>query len=399
MRFRYKVIDENMSVTEGVLEAVDLEAAKRILFENKWQVIELEEASKILNWLDRSIERKLSYESISAFCSQMALIIKTGANLVKGLEILKMQSRDRRLQKVISFLINEVSRGSSLSAAMKSCGVFPELLINLVTVGEQSGNLDSVLNNMAEYYDRENFIRKKITSASIYPAILTVVLVIIIFFFINFILPEITSLMSETGGQLPLITRFMINTANFLTSNFWLIVMVLALLAFIYTRLSRNEVFRFWVDGLKLRLPLIGKNLKNVITVRFCRTMALFLKASIPIVTILDSMKNVLGNEIPRRAVMQAKEKIIKGKGLAAAFGEEKFFDQMVIQMMTIGEETGQLDDLMEEMAHFYDKQVELGISKMVALVEPLFTIIIGIFAGIMIISVALPIFNLSSGM
>lgn len=399
MRFRYKVIDENMSVTEGVLEAVDLEAAKRILFENKWQVIELEETSKILNWLDRSIEGKLSYESISAFCSQMAMIIKTGANLVKGLEILKMQSRDRRLQKAISFLINEVSRGSSLSTAMKSCGAFPELLINLVTVGEQSGNLDSVLNNMAEYYDRENFIRKKITSASIYPAILTVVLVIIIFFFINFILPEITSLMSETGGQLPLITRFMINTANFLTSNFWLIVMALALLVLIYTRLSKNEVFRFWVDGLKLRLPLIGKNLKNVITVRFCRTMALFLKASIPIVTILDSMKNVLGNEIPRRAVMQAKEKIIKGKGLAAAFGEEEFFDQMVIQMMTIGEETGQLDDLMEEIAHFYDKQVELGISKMVALVEPLFTIIIGIFAGIMIISVALPIFNLTSGM
>jgi len=399
MQFNYKVIDEHKQIKRGTLEAVDKEAAKRNLLENKWQIIELQESNQILGFLNKALESKLSFESISSFCTQMAMMIRTGANLVKGLEILKAQSRDKNLQRVITTMITEVSRGSSLSAAMKTCGnALPELLINLVAVGEQSGNLDTVLNNMAEYYERENFIRKKIASASVYPAILTAVMIILVIFFINFILPEITGLLTESGGELPLITQVMIGSATFLKDKFFIILFGVLGLVVLFFRLQAIPKYKLKIDGYKLRIPLLGKNMKNVITARFCRTLALFLKASIPIVPILDSMEKIVGNEVSRLAVAQAKEKIIKGKGLAAAFGEEKFFDEMVIQMMTIGEETGQLDDLMEEIAKFYDKQVEIGISKMVALVEPVFTIIIGIFAGIMVISVALPILNMSQG-
>jgi len=399
MEFSYKVIDEKNTIKKGAIEAHDKEAAKRIIIDNNWQIIELEETSKVLAWINKPIETKLSFEAISSFCTQMAMMVRTGANLIKGLEILRDQTKDKNLQRVITTLITEVSRGSSLSAAMRACGdSLPELLISLVTVGEQSGNLDKVLNNMAEYYDRENFIRKKIANASVYPVILTAVLVILVIFFVNFILPEISGLLAESGGELPLITQIMINSATFLADNFLLIVLILFGIAGIFMRLRNIPTNRIKIDALKLRLPMFGKNLKNVITARFCRTLALFLKASIPIIPILDSMEKIVGNEVSRLAVAQAREKIIKGKGLAAAFGEEKFFDEMVIQMMTIGEETGQLDDLMEEIAIYYDKEVEMGITKMVALVEPVFTIIIGILAGIMIISVALPIFSLSDG-
>lgn len=399
MQFNYKVIDEHKQIKRGTLEALDKEAAKRNLLDNKWQIIELKESNQIFGFLNKALESKLSFESISSFCTQMAMMIRTGANLVKGLEILKAQSGDKNLQRVVTTMITEVSRGSSLSAAMKTCGnALPELLINLVAVGEQSGNLDAVLNNMAEYYDRENFIRKKIASASVYPAILTGVLVILVIFFINFILPEITGLLTESGGELPLVTQVMIGSATFLQEKFLVILIGIFGLVVLFFRMQSIPKYKLKIDALKLRTPLIGKNIKNVITARFCRTMALFLKASIPIVPILDSMEKIVGNEVSRLAVAQAKEKIIKGKGLATSFGEEKFFDEMVIQMMIIGEETGQLDDLMEEIAQFYDKQVEIGITRMVAMVEPMFTIIIGIFAGIMVISVALPILNLSEG-
>lgn len=396
MLFKYKVIDENKIIT-GKLEALDLEAAKRIIYENDWQIIEIQEAANILQWLNKPLDKKLSYEAISNFCNQMAMMVRTGANLVKGLEILKAQTRDKNLQRTLDTIITEVSRGSSLSEGMKACeGSLPELLVNLVAVGEQSGNLDLVLNNMAEYYERENFIRKKIASAAVYPIILTGVLVLLVVFFINFILPEITGLITQSGGELPLITQIMISSTTFLAKYFWLLGLIGFGLVMFYLRISRIPKYRLQIDSLKLRLPLVGKNINNVITARFCRTMSLFLKASIPIVPILNSMEKVLGNEVSRLAVVEAKEKIIKGKGLAQAFGEEKFFDEMVIQMMTIGEETGQLDDLMEEIAVYYDKQVEIGITRMVALVEPIFTIIIGIFAALMIISVALPIFDMS---
>jgi type IV pilus assembly protein PilC len=399
MQFSYKVIDEHNNVQKGVLEAIDQEAAKKIILDNKWQLIELTESGNIFNWMNKAIETKLSYETISSFCTQMAMLIRTGTNLVKGLEILRVQTKDKSLNRVISTLITEVSRGSSLSAAMKACGnVLPPLLINLVKTGEESGHLDTVLNNMAEYYERENFIRKKIASAAVYPLMLTGVMIVLVIFFINFILPEITGLISESGAELPLITQIMLAAASFLTNNILLLLLGLIGIAGIYYKLSTIPHYKYKIDGLKLKIPLLGKNMQNVITARFCWTMSLFLKASIPIVPILDSMEKIVGNEVARVAVLQAREQLIKGKGLAAAFRAEGFFDEMVIQMMTIGEETGQLDDLMEEIAQYYDKQVEIGISKMVALVEPVFTIIIGIFAGLMIISVALPIFSLSEG-
>ena len=397
MLFKYKIIDEKQDLATGKLEAVDLEAAKRIMYGNGWQIIEVRESSNILLWLNKPLDNKLSYEAISNFCTQMAMMIRTGSNIVKGLEILKSQTNDKKLKTTLEVLITEVSRGSSLSDAMKACkGSLPELLVNLVAIGEMSGNLDIVFKNMSDYYDRENFIRKKVISAAVYPVVLTVVLIMLVAFFINFILPEIATLFSESGGQLPLITRMVISSTTFLAHYFWLIILLIGTLVMLYFRLARIPGIRLKLDILKLRLPLVGRNINNLITARYCRTMALFLKASIPIVPILNAIEKIMGNEVPRLAVARAKEKIVKGKGLAEAFGEEQFFDEMVIQMMTIGEETGQLDDLMEEIANYYDKQVEIGITRMVALVEPIFTIIIGILAALMIISIALPIFDLS---
>lgn len=398
MRFTYKVVDEKYNVQKGVLEASDKPAAKRILLENKWQVIELEEVSRILDFMNQTIETKLSYSAISSFCTELSMMIRTGANLIRGLETLQAQTKDKNLQRVISTMISEVSKGSSLSAAIRACGnALPSLLSSLVAVGEQSGNLEDVLSNMAKYYDRENFIRKKISSAAVYPAILTGVLVVLIIFFINVILPEITVLLKDTGGELPLITRVLISSASFLTDYFFLLLASVLALVGGYLKARSIPRFKLKKDDWKLRIPVLGKNIKNILTARFCRTMALFLKASIPIVTILDSMEKIMGNEVSRIAIIEAKDKIIKGQGLAEAFKEEKFFDELVIQMMTMGEETGQLDELMAEIADYYDKQVEIGITKMIALVEPIFTILIGIFAGLMIIAVALPIMNLSN--
>ncbi len=398
MQFRYKVINEQMKIASGVLDAVDLDAAKRTLSENQWQMIELSEVKGWSSMLGKEIKGKVKYESVSAFCSQMAMMIRSGANLVRGLEILQAQSEDRRLKEVIETVFRGVSRGNSLARAMRDTqGALPDLLINLVAVGEQSGMLDSVLTSMAEYYERENFIRKKIASAAIYPVIMTVVLVGLIAFFLGFILPEIMDLLTQNGQKLPAITQFIVDSAKFLQVYGLVLLVVIAGLVLALYRLLRIPKYRYYLDNLLLRLPLLGKNTRNVVTARFSRTLALFLHASIPIVPILNSMENIVGNEVPRLAVVRARERMIRGETFASAFGQEKFFDPLVIQMMSIGEETGRLEELMQEVANNYDKRVEIGVARMVALVEPIFTIIIGIFAGGMIISIALPIFNMAN--
>ncbi|GAB6171446.1 type II secretion system F family protein [Paradesulfitobacterium aromaticivorans] len=398
MQFRYKVINEQMQIAAGVLEAVDLDAAKRTLAENAWQLIELSEVKGWSSLLGQEFKGKVKYESVAAFCSQMAMMIRSGANLVRGLEILQAQSEDRRLKEVIETVFRGVSRGNSLAQAMRDTqGALPDLLVNLVAVGEQSGMLDSVLTSMAEYYERENFIRKKIASAAIYPVIMTVVLVGLIAFFLGFILPEIMDLLTQNGQKLPAITQFIVDSSNFLKAYGLVLVVVLVGLSAALSRLFRIPKYRYYLDDFLLRLPLMGKNTRDVVTARFSRTLALFLHSSIPIVPILNSMENIVGNEVPRLAVVRARERVIRGETLALAFGQEKFFDPLVIQMMSIGEETGRLEELMEEVANNYDKRVEIGIARMVALVEPIFTIIIGIFAGGMIISIALPIFNMAN--
>ncbi|MHB1653744.1 MAG: type II secretion system F family protein [Desulfitobacteriaceae bacterium] len=398
MRFRYKVIDEKMHMTEGLLEAVDLEAAKRTALDNRWQIIDIKLARGLDRWLGQEIQAKIKYESVSAFCSQLAMMIRSGANLVRGLEILQSQMEDRRLREVIETIYRGVSRGNSLAQAMQETrGALPSLLVNLVAVGEQSGMLDSVLTSMAEYYERENFIRKKITSAAIYPVIMTVVLIGLVAFFMGFILPEIMDLLTQNGQSLPPITQFIVDSSNFLTTRGWVLLLSLSVLTFLAYRLFRIPKYRYFRDAFLLRLPLIGKNTRNVVIARFSRTLALFLHSSIPIVPILTSLESIVGNEVPRLAMVRARERVIQGETLASAFGQEKFFDPLVVQMMSIGEETGRLEELMGEVANSYDKRVEIGIARMVALVEPIFTIIIGIFAGGMIISIALPIFNMAN--
>lgn len=398
MQFKYKVIDEKMVMVEGLLEAVDYEAAKRILRGNGWQIITLAEPRGLSSVLNKRFETKIKYESIAAFCSQLAMMIRSGANLVRGLEILQSQVEDKQLKEALETIVLGVSRGDSLSQAMRDCRrALPELLINLVAVGEESGSLESVLTNMADYYERENFIRKKVTSAAIYPAILTVVLIGLVVFFMNFILPEIMDLMVQNGQDLPFITQMIINTSVGLQKyGLYMLFGILVLIIGLY-KLFEIPKYRYFLDAFLLRLPLFGKNLRSVILARFTRTLALFLNSSIPIVPILNSMESIVGNEIPRLAVIRSRERIIQGETLALAFGQEQFFDPLVIQMIAIGEETGRLEELMGDIANHYDKKVEIGITRMVALVEPVFTIIIGIFAGGLIIAIALPIFNMAS--
>ena len=397
MMFKYKIINEEMRLAEGVLEASDLEAAKGIILSNQWQLIRLSQVRGLDNILFAS-RGKVKLEAVSAFCSQLAMMIRSGANLVRGLEILQEQMEDKRLKEVIQTIFQEVSRGNSLSAGMRANrGALPELLLNLVAVGEESGSLDSVLISMAEYYERENFIRKKLVSASIYPAMMTAVLIALVFFFMGFILPSITDLISQNGQTLPVITQIIISSANFLSAKGWLLGLGFAGLAFGQHRLFKIPKYRFYKDTFMLSLPLLGKNTKDVITARFSRTLALFLHSSIPIVTILNSLENIVGNEVPRLAVARARDRIIRGEPIAAAFSQEKFFDPLVMQMISIGEETGRLEELMGELANNYDKRVEIGLARLVAMVEPVFTVIIGIFAGGLIISIALPIMNMSN--
>lgn len=400
MRFRYKVIDEKFNLIEGILEAHNFEAARRLVIDNHWQLISL---SKVSNWsqrLNMVVQNKVKYDSIASLCSQLAMMIRSGTNIAKGLNIiLQSEQEDKHLRPVIETLYNNVSEGSSLSEAMKETeGALPELLVNLVSVGEDSGNLDVVLSNMAEYYERENYIRKKIISASIYPIILTAVLVGLVILFLGFILPDITEIITGNGQQLPVITQMVIGLSDFVITKGWLLLLVTVGVGVAFYRLIRIPRYRLLWHQFLIGTPVLGRNIKDVAFARVSRTLALFLQSAVPIMQILFSLEKIVDNEVPKQALARIRAKVIKGDSIAGAFGQEPFFDALLIQMMLIGEETGRLEELMVEVANNYDKRVDVGIARLVGLVEPVFTLIIGGFAAVIIISIAIPIFSMSSG-
>ncbi|TGE34190.1 type II secretion system F family protein [Desulfosporosinus sp. Sb-LF] len=399
MRFRYKVIDEQFKLIEGTLEAHNYEAARRVVFDNHWQLISL---SKVSNWTQRLnsvVQNKIKYAAIASLCSQLAMMIRSGTNIAKGLNIILQSSiEDKRLRPVIETVFNSVSEGSSLSEAMKETeGALPELLVNLISVGEESGNLDLVLTSMAEYYERENFIRKKIVSAAIYPIILVGVLIALVIFFLGFILPQLTDLITSNGQQLPVITQVVINLSDFIRTRGWLLVLSFGGMGVAFYRLIKIPRYRLFWHQFLLGIPILGRNMKDVVIARISRSLALFLHSAVPIVQILFSLEKIVDNEVTKQAMGRIRDKVIKGESIAGAFGQEPFFDALLIQMMLIGEETGRLEELMIEVANSYDKRVDLGISRLVSLVEPVFTLIIGGFAALIIVSIAVPIFNMST--
>lgn len=398
MQFKYKAITDNNLIKNGSVEAVDMDAARRMLLDSHWQIIKLEDVPEVDQWFARTFNNKMKSDTIAAFSNQLAMLIRSGVNMVRSLDILQSQMGDKRIKNVVRELYKGVSRGNSLAQSMRdSDGGIPELLISLVAVGEESGNLDSVLLSMADYYERDSFVRKKIGSAMVYPVVLTFVLIGLVVLFINFILPEMTSLLKDNNQSLPFITQMMLAGTDFLTRNWMVIAAGFAALFLALHQAFKIPRYRYMRDAFLLRVPIFGKTVKESVTARFTRTLALFLHSSIPIVPIFNSMEGVLGNEVARSALLKAKDRVIRGETLYVAFGEQGFFDPLVIQMMMVGEETGRLEELMEEVANHYDKLVEVGIGRLIALVEPAFTLLIGIFAGALIISIALPIFSMST--
>jgi type IV pilus assembly protein PilC len=398
MQFKYRVIADDNTIKDGTLEAVDLDAARRVLLDSRWQIIKLEDVPEMDRLFGRSFQSKIKPDALAGFSNQLAMLIRSGVNMVRSLDILQSQMGDKRIKEIVRRFYTGVSRGSSLAQAMRdSESGIPELLISLVGVGEESGNLDSVLISMSAYYERDSFVRKKIASAMVYPIVLTFVLIGLVVLFMNFILPEMSSMLKSNNTPLPLITQLMLSGAAFLTQNWIFILAGFAALVLGLRQAFKIPRYKLWRDAFLLRLPIFGPTIKDSVTARFSRTMALFLHSSIPIVPIFNSMEGVLGNEVARKALLAARERVIRGDMLYVAFGEQGFFDPLVIQMMMVGEETGRLEELMDELANHYEKLVEIGIGRLIALVEPAFTLIIGLFAGTLIISIALPIFSMST--
>lgn len=395
-KFKYKAWDNKFNIINGVIEEESYDAAEEKLRNTGLSIVSINEKQDIASLLPFLQNKNLlSNEDLSTFCGQVATIVQSGVNMVKGLSILEEQLKKKKLKLVISEILAEVKRGKALSSSMADTGVFPQLLIDTVASGELSGNIDSVLFNMENYFEREAAIKNQVMSAAIYPIVLLCMCFGMIIFFNFFIYPDLKDIFSNM--QLPLITKIVLGVLNFVNSNFIAIIAAIFVIILIINYMKSIPSVNNKLSQASLKIPVLGQVRINFITTRFIRSMAIFMKSSVPILSVFDSIQSIVGNYYVSEKIHSMKTDIINGKSIADSIERQHIFEPLMVQMIRVGEETGRLDDILFKLSDIYDKKLDSNIKRLMALAEPVFILIIGIAVAAIIVSIALPIMQMSN--
>jgi type IV pilus assembly protein PilC len=393
-KFIYKAWDNEFNLIKKQIEDNDEDEVFRELKSRGLKVIYIKEKFSLSRF--KFLDKKLNDEALANFCRQTAMILDSGMNLLNGFEIMEKQTKNKDMKKIISNIMDDIRKGSGLNVSMGKCNKFPKLLVDMVKTGEVSGNLDTVLYNMESFYKKEASIKNKIKSAAVYPMLILIVALGMLVFFNFIVFPEIKSLFENT--QLPIVTVIVLGIMNFLNNNYLYIIICAFILIIFLKYINTIPKVEYFMDKLKLNIPVLGDVKLDIITARFTRSMGIFLRSAVPVIAIMDNMQLVVENEFISKKIDIIKKQLANGTTFADSIESEKIFKPLVTQMMRIGQETGKLDDIMFKLADIYDEKVETGVARIMSLVEPVLTLVIGIIVGIVILSVALPIVQMAQG-
>ncbi len=394
--FSYVAIMLNGSKTKGIIEAKDLVEARRHLKSKKLRVIEIKEKNETFSFKNRNKRKKLKADAISHFCRQFAIIISSGINSITSLETLAKRTDNKVLAVEISRIVDSVRKGSTIADAMlDKNSKFPKLLGAMVSTGEETGTLEEVLKSMATFYEREHRIMQKIKNASTYPIIVGILSFIMLFIFTSFIIPQMMVSIMDIGAELPFMTKLIMTIGEFMSNFWWAMLIILGIGIYALMQYIKTPIGRAHKDRVINRIPLLGKGINAIVSMRFSRALYLFVSTGYPMLQGLDHIKANVNNSIAEKAVADAKEGIIRGETLAENLEKAGYFDSVLIQMISIGEQTGQLETITNQMAEFYEHESDIYLSRMVAMIEPIMIIVVGIIVAILVLSVFLPMLSI----
>lgn len=395
VKFSYTAIMVNGSKTKGIIEANNLVEARNQLKSKKLRIVDIKEKNDN-TFSTRKKGKKLKPDTISHFCRQFSIIMSSGINSLVGLETLAKRTENKVLANEMNRIVESVKKGSNIADAMlDKKSKFPRLLGAMVATGEETGTLEDVLSSMAVFYEREHKINQKIKNASTYPAIVAGLSFVMLFLFTSFIIPQMMESIMDVGGEVPFITKFVMSVGQFMSKFWWLVLIMIMGVSYVLLQYIKAPLGRIQKYKIINKIPLLGKGINSIVSMRFSRALYLFISTGYPLLQGLDHIKASVNNSIAEKAIMGAKEGIIKGETLAENLEKYHYFDSVLIQMIAIGEQTGQLETISNQMADFYEQESDIYLSRLVAMIEPIMIIGVGIVVGILVISVFLPMMNM----
>ncbi len=397
--FDYQVRDRQGKLVTGRLEAESSEQVASKLKSMGYAPLSIDEVKT--SGMNQEIAipgfGRVKLKDLAVFSRQFSTMINSGLSLIRALTILHEQTENKQLMEAIDQIRQDVEAGGSLSQAMAKHGkIFPPLFIAMVRAGEAAGMLDEVLLRIAEMIEKDVALRAKIKSAMTYPVIVFVLAVVLSGVMLVFIVPTFAQMFDDLGGELPLMTRILVSMSNFVASWSGLITFVVLPIGIVMAAraVKANPKGRYALDAMKLKLPVFGPLFHKIALSRFARNLATLLASGVPILQALEITADTVNNGLIGDAVRDVQTSVREGESIARPLAVHEVFPPMVVQMIAVGEETGNVDGMLGKVADFYDTEIESATESLTAMMEPLMIGIIGGIVGGMVIALYLPMFQ-----
>ena len=392
MQFAYKAKEASGKTVEGVVEAPDQKAAIARLREKKLSVVEVNPAKVKKPFF----KPKVKQEDIVIFSRQLSTLVTAGVPIVQGLTILEEQAENPAFKTVLGALRLDIEAGLSIADAMrKHPDAFTELYVSMIKAGEVGGILDTILERLSAYLESAAALKAKVKAAMMYPAVVCSVAGIITVGLIAFVIPIFKDIFASFNAELPLMTRMFITLSDFLREKMLVMIPLLGVGAWGAKKWVKTPGGTAKVDDISLKLPVFGILLKKVAIAKFTRTLGTLIKSGVPILQGLETVAKTSGNVVIEKAIMDSYNSIKEGGRISDPLKRAGIFPPMVIQMISVGEETGGLDNMLNKIADFYDQEVDTAVKGLTSMIEPLIIVFLGTVIGSIVIAMFMPMFSL----
>jgi type IV pilus assembly protein PilC len=390
--FRYEAKDQQGNTVNGYIEADDNKSAVALLHNKNLTIINLvQEQRKAFK------AKKVKLDDLVIFSRQLATMVDSGISLVQALSILSEQAENKILSTTTLVIKKDIEGGSSFCNALsKHPQIFSDLYINMARAGETSGKLDEILDRLATYLEKANALQRKVRSSLVYPAVVISLALIITIILLVKVVPIFKTIFTTLGGTLPLPTQILIGISDTLSHYFLVVVICLFLLAFLFKKYISTPRGRYQFDRTLLKLWIFGPLFRKVAIARFSRTLATLVRSGVPILNALNIVGKTSGNKVVEENVLNACISIKEGEPIAGPLSKNNVFPPMVTRMISVGEQTGQLEKMLNKISDFYEDQVDAAVSGLVSMIEPLVIAFLGVVIGGIVIALFLPIFKIT---
>ena len=397
--FIYKARDASGKLISGKLEEINSSTVANKLREMSYFVVSIEEERVKPKALDADILdvfARVKSRDLVIFNNQLATMIGSGITLVTSLNILCQQVENKKLQEVLAMVRDDVESGVSFSSALeKHPKVFSVLFVNMINAGETGGALEEILRRLAVFAEQSDEIRSNVKTALTYPALIVIVTISVVLFLVMGVFPSFEKLFISMDAELPLPTQILLNLSHWLKAKWPFMLGGIVAVVLMFLRYRKTKVGRYNIELLILKIPIFGTIIKKAGISRFARTLGTLINSGVPILQSLRIVETTVGNAAIAKIVSIVAENVNRGESMASPLRDNKIFPLMVGHMVSVGEESGTLDTILNKIADFYDSEVDSTVKRLSSIVEPIMLVFIGVIVGFIALSLFLPMFNL----